>query len=391
MQKGIVYFISVAYIYHLLLAAFIFINSCNGQVKSNFPKDTKNKPNTIPDNQPKMIKTQGVVSGNVGCQLQDKAGNLWFSTGGEGAYRYDGKVFTNFTTKDGLSDNDVRAIIEDKAGNIVFGTKSGICQYDGKRFTSYSAINTLGILPITCLLEDRDGNLWFGTMGKGIYRYDGKTLTNFLNKAGHAFNLGEHHQLIMDILQDKNGNLWFSSWNGGGVWCYDGKAFKNYLPAADYYTSNEDGRSFPNSKPESYTHYLPTNSHTKSNDRITDDMIFSISEDKKGSLWFATRRHGACRYDGKSFTSFRENEGFVSYGINAIAEDKKGNIWLATDKNGVYCYDGKVFTNFTTNDGLINNSVRSILVDKNGNLWFGTRAFGLCRYDGKTFTIFSEH
>jgi ligand-binding sensor domain-containing protein len=37
-----------------------------------------------------------------------------------------------------LRDNDVRAIIEDKAGNIVFGTKSGICKYDGKSFVSFS-------------------------------------------------------------------------------------------------------------------------------------------------------------------------------------------------------------------------------------------------------------
>lgn len=82
-----------------------------GQVKTNLSKTTKNS-------LLKMIRTQGVVSGNVGCELQDKAGNLWFSTGGEGVYRYDGISFTNFTTKDGLSSNDVSAITQDKSGNI---------------------------------------------------------------------------------------------------------------------------------------------------------------------------------------------------------------------------------------------------------------------------------
>ena len=67
--------------------------SCNGQVKTNLPKENINQ-------QPKMIRTQGVMSGNVGCELQDKTGNLWFCTSGEGVYRYDGKSFTNFTTKD---------------------------------------------------------------------------------------------------------------------------------------------------------------------------------------------------------------------------------------------------------------------------------------------------
>lgn len=376
MQKLIFPFLGkMIYIFHLILCF-----SCNGQVKTNLPNENINQ-------QPKMKRTQGVMSGNVGCELQDKAGNLWFSTSGEGVYRFDGKSFTNFTTNDGLSSNDVSAIIEDKAGNILFGTKSGICKYNGKSFSKYSENADLNKMAISSLLEDKDGNLWLVTMNSGVYRYDEKKLTNFLNNDDHKFNLGEHSQSIIDILQDKNGNLWFSSWNGGGVWRYDGKTFKNYIPSADYYLRNEDNRSIGgNVQPN----YLSTFTNSQPSDNISDDMIFSISEDKVGNLWFATRRHGACRFDGKTFTSFRENEGFVSYGISSIMEDKKGNIWLATDKNGVFSYDGKAFKNFTTKDGLINDSVKSILEDKNGNIWFGTRGFGLSRYDGKTFTSFSE-
>jgi ligand-binding sensor domain-containing protein len=373
--------------YFLQTQVFTFLTiiflgtSCNGQVKTNLPKENINQ-------QPKMIRTQGVISGNVGCELQDKAGNLWFSTSGEGVYRYDGKSFTNFTTKNGLSSNEVSAIIEDKKGNILLGTKSGICKYDGEKFSKYFESDSLSKLVITSLLEDREGNIWLGTINSGVYRYDGKNLANFLNNDDFKFNLGTHNQLILDILQDKNGNLWFSSWNGGGVWRFDGKTFKNYLPSADYYLRNEDGRS--NNKNALPT-YLSNLTNSQPSNNISDDMIFSITEDKLGNLWFATRRHGACRFDGKTFTSFRENEGFVSYGISSILEDKKGDIWLATDKNGVFSYDGKTFKNFTTKNGLINDSVKSILEDKNGNIWFGTRWFGLSRYDGKTFTTFSQN
>ena len=372
--------------YFLQTQVFTFLTitflgtSCNGQVKTNLPKENINQ-------QPKMIRTQGVISGNVGCELQDKAGNLWFSTSGEGVYRYDGKSFTNFTTKDGLSSNDVSAIIEDRKGNILLGTKSGICKYDGEKFSKYFESDSLSKLVITSLLKDREGNIWLGTINSGVYRYDGKNLANFLNNDDFKFNLGTHNQLILDILQDKNGNLWFSSWNGGGVWRFDGKTFKNYLPSADYYLRNEDGRS--NNKNALPT-YLSNLTNSQPSNNISDDMIFSITEDKLGNLWFATRRHGVCRFDGKTFTSFRENEGFVSYGISSILEDKKRNIWLATEKNGVFSYDGKTFKNFTTKNGLINDSVKSILEDKNGNLWFGTRGFGLSRFDGKTFTNFSE-
>ncbi|MBK6364714.1 MAG: hypothetical protein IPF52_14990 [Saprospiraceae bacterium] len=52
-------------------------------------------------------------------------------------------------------------------------------------------------------------------------------------------------------------------------------------------------------------------------------MIHSMTEDKSGNIWFATRRHGICIYDGKKFTSFGESEVFLSYGVTTILEDKK--------------------------------------------------------------------
>lgn len=367
---------------HLLLSLLFVVTSCNGQVKTDLPKDNVSQQTPIKDNQSKIVRTQGVTSGNLSCELRDRDGNLWFSTGGEGVYRFDGKSFTNFTTDDGLCDDNATTIIQDKSGNILIGTNAGICKYDGKIFSQYFESDSLNQLRIISLFEDRNGNIWFGAMNKGIYRYDGTTLSNFLYKYEHPYFANKHEKFISDIVQDKNGNIWFSSFNRGGVWRYDGKILTNFLPSADYYSFKENERS--------NTNFPYVAKYVYSPDYISDDMIQSMTVDKAGNIWFATRRHGACRYDGKIFTNFGESEGFVSYGIAAILEDKKGIIWLGTDKNGVFSYDGTTFKNFTTADGLINNSVRSILEDKDGNLWFGTRQFGLSRYDGKTFTTFSE-
>jgi ligand-binding sensor domain-containing protein len=372
-------------IYYLPLL-LVFITSCNGQVKTDPTKTIINKQTQIEDDQPKIVRTLGTKYENVGCQLLDKHGNLWFSINGEGAYRYDGKSFTNFTTKDGLCNNDVGVIIQDRAGNILLGTKNGICRYDGHKFKKYPVPDTLSI---TCMLEDKDGNLWFGTMGKGIYRYNGITLDNFLNNNDHIFNLGNTNQLILDILQDKNGNIWFSSWNGGGVWRYDGNDFKNFLPSADYYKTNQDKRNFNN--PQSTFGNITYSTYAPSQDHITDDMIFSMTEDNLGNIWFATRNHGICRYNGKTFTTIGRKDGFNSGGAIAILQDDKNNFWITTGDIGVWYYDGKTFKNFTENDGLVSNSVMSVLKDKNNNLWFGTKGFGLSRYDGKTFTTFSKY
>ena len=120
-----------------LLLASTFLTSCNGQTKTEVKNDLSAEPESTSLVQPKLIKTQGSSEAdNVRCGLQDKQGNLWFGTTGEGVYRYDGKIFTQFTMKDGLLSNCVWSMLEDHSGNIWFGTGEGICRYDGKSITS---------------------------------------------------------------------------------------------------------------------------------------------------------------------------------------------------------------------------------------------------------------
>ena len=56
-----------------------------------------------------------------------------------GVTKYDGRSFTHYSTPQGLSDNIVYRILEDKSGNLWFGTRNGdLNKYDGKSFTHYS-------------------------------------------------------------------------------------------------------------------------------------------------------------------------------------------------------------------------------------------------------------
>lgn len=364
-----------------------FFSSCSAQVRTTSPAESADQGIISTPRHPKMIRTQGVQSGNISCELQDRDGNLWFSSGGEGVYRYDGKSFTNFTTKDGLCDNYTSTIIQDKSGNILIGTNAGICKYDGFFFYSYFEADSLKQMKIISLLEDWDGNIWFGAINKGIYQYDGTNLSHVHYEYEHPFLDNKYEKFISDIIQDKNGNIWFSSFNRGGVWRYDGIKLTNFLPPAEYYLYNENEYLYDDNIINFKSN---TAKYVHTGDYITDDMISSMTEDKTGNIWFATRRHGACRFDGKKFTSFAENEGFVSYGIRIILEDINGIMWFGTGKNGVFSYDGNSFKNYTIEDGLVNNSVFSMIEDKSGNLWFGTRGFGLSRFDGSSFTTFSE-
>lgn len=159
-----------------LILMSIFSTSSNGQTSTSQSTNNINS-HTKNEQHPKIVRTFGTKNETLRCELLDKDGNLWFSINGEGAYRYDGKSFTNFTIKDGLCNNNISSIIQDKSLNILFGTNKGIFKYGGKTFITIPMSDTLSI---TSLLEYREGNIWFGVINKGIYRYDGKNVSNFL-------------------------------------------------------------------------------------------------------------------------------------------------------------------------------------------------------------------
>jgi ligand-binding sensor domain-containing protein len=121
--------------FYILLISLSLLTSCNSQTKAQpqaqiFWQQI---------GQPKLVKTQGSnVSDNVHGIVQDKYGNLWFATTGEGVYVYDGKLFRQFTTTHGMNSNTIWCILEDKEGKIWIGKDAGVCVYNGKTFTHLS-------------------------------------------------------------------------------------------------------------------------------------------------------------------------------------------------------------------------------------------------------------
>lgn len=60
-----------------------------------------------------------------------------------GLSHFDGENFTNYTTADGLVDNEISAIIRDKNGFLWVGTEGGLSRFDGEHFTNYKTSDGL--------------------------------------------------------------------------------------------------------------------------------------------------------------------------------------------------------------------------------------------------------
>ena len=323
------------------------IEATGKTVPFTFPKSTPALPMRMKDNARYDIRyldvDQGLSSRFVVSQLQDRAGNLWFGTTA-GVSRYDGKSFVNFSEAEGLSHNLVSAMLEDRDGNLWFATDGGVDRFDGRTFTRFSEEEGLAYDIVSAMLEDRNGNLWFGTWGGGVSRYDGEYFVHFTVAEGLPNNT------IGAMMEDRSGNLWFGT--DGGVSRYDGESFVNFTV--------DEG--------------------------LSDNLVYSLLEDRDGTIWIGTD-NGLNRYDGKSFVHYTEAEGLSNNLIGAILEDASGNLWIGTDI-GVNRFDGRSFVHFTTTEGLSHNLIFSILKDRAGNLWFGTE-IGVNRFDSQSFVRYS--
>ncbi|MCF8254133.1 MAG: hypothetical protein K9I36_00480 [Bacteroidia bacterium] len=288
----------------------------------------------------------------VRTMYQDKKENYWFGTNGDGIIRYNGQILEKITI-DGIKPQfRVLKIVEDKAGNIWFGTSVGLIKYDGVKFKAFSFKEGLpGVnAEIWGLTIDKIGLIWVGSTG-GVFQFNGEKFIPFSLPDSKAENAKPmlSGKLVFKIIEDRNGTMWFAT-DGNGIFKYNKGKF----------------------------------THLTTNYGLVDNNTADILEDRKGNIWIGTFYGGVSKFDGKTFTNFTKDsiiEGEETYNLY---EDSQGNIWFTAEGFGVYKYDGENFKQYTTKDGLTSNVTLSILEDKKGQVWFGSWQ-GLCIFDGEKF------
>ena len=87
-----------------------------------------------------------------------------------------------FTSKDGLINDQVTAIIKDNRGLLWLGTPFGINWFDGKNFYEPAIQAHTGQLYVTNFYKDSSGTIWILTFYNGIYQYANGKFNNFLPK-----------------------------------------------------------------------------------------------------------------------------------------------------------------------------------------------------------------
>ncbi len=87
------------------------------------------------------------------------------------AQEYSDFYFTRVNGENGLSESNVKAILQDSYGFMWFGTKNGLNRYDGTSILQFDCDDLeegTGNHNIGALFEDKERNLWVGT-DRGVY------------------------------------------------------------------------------------------------------------------------------------------------------------------------------------------------------------------------------
>jgi len=321
------------------------------------------------------LKSQdGLASNTVFCTLQDQKGFLWVGTY-DGLNKYDGYKFKVYKRIEGdtssISDNKIRALCEDNAGNLWIGTwYSGLNKYDPKteKFTRYlyneNDSSSISANSITALYIDKSGKLWIGTVGGGLNSFDSERqkFHRYLSIPEDSSSLSDN--TIHTICEDENGTLWIGTGEGG-------------LNKFDRVK-----KTFSNFK------YDPNKSES-----IGSNYIMSLFEDQSGNFWIGTGNNGLNKFDRKTNQFLRYSDNLFSSSmicsnmIWSIYEDSEGILWIGTNDGGLVIFNRTMeqFTcyrkNYEDPMGLNDDAVISIYEDRSGILWFGTWNGGLNVYN----------
>lgn len=160
--------------------------------------------------------------------LQDRVGNIWFASNGNGVYRYDWQNIENISEKEGLSNNFVQSILEDRNGALWFSTRfGGLSRYQERLFTTFRFhLNVPSGLSTNFIwhgMEDRDcekpWGIWFATVGGGVYYFNGQEWIHY------GKNEGLDNLFVQSIYRDRKGLLWAGC--SGGLYRMEGRKFIN--------------------------------------------------------------------------------------------------------------------------------------------------------------------
>ena len=352
--------------------------------------------------------TPAFSENNVFCLMVSRDDSLWIGMEGGGLLRYRNEMFRAFTRKDGLTNDFVRAVYQDRKGTIWVGTDNGLFQIAGDRVQRVDNSVSLPPIAVHSIHEDRGGRLWVG--GSRFFRLENGSATEY-RLPGEA-----SQNRVKSILETRDGTIWVGTISGlqklepsgpaavgfrkvteiagtvrflretsdGTLWIgtighglhtyrdgrFAGITAPNALPSNTLLNLFEDvEKNLWIGTQGGMVRFSKTPVRTVSLPDAGDSDAETIYQDRNSDLWVAAvnlfrYRHGkATPYQFPGLSGVR---------IRNVFRDRAGALWIGTEGRGAYRQVGSQIVQYSTKEGLVNNFVRAFLQSRDGSVWIAT-------------------
>lgn len=344
----------------------------------------------------------GLSNNQVNAILKDSNGFMWFGTA-SGLNRYDGYDIRIYRSRKddetSLPDNYIEDIQEDGAGNLWILTGAGYVLYNTAADAFQRDVEAwmwnIGITGTPTLLHiDREKNYWIFVAGKGVYRCRPGDKTAELTQITTELLSG---RAITDMAECAEGIL--LACDNGTLFCLDREAagVKWTVPTVtEEWEKGKTGvfslfvdrneRVWMYCVAGMWIYHLSQKTwelHSLRND--TYNTVRAVAQDKYGNIWVGRDQDGVevITPAGKRQRLMNDpNNGRTlnNNTITALYEDADGTMWVGTYKKGVSFYNESIFKFGLADVGDIN----CVEAGKDGTVWLGTNDRGLVKWNIRT-------
>jgi ligand-binding sensor domain-containing protein len=304
----------------------------------------------------------GLSFNDVRALLEDRNGNLWIGTAGGGLNRMSGGSFSHLMRTDGLGDDHALALLEDDEGGVWVGTRAGVVRLRDTSVTISTVQEGLRADAVVQAQTGADGAIWFSTYGGGLHRLDHGRLTVYDTSNGYPDNyLGALHVA-------RDGAVWAGVGTNQLVRVQDGRI--SVFDTGNRYVKSigEDDQGLllglsraglQRLKGGKVVPYL-----SASGEAIRETFINAIHHARDGTLWVGSS-DCLLAIRGGQVTRYPRQ-------IDSIYEDARGTIWLSCRPGLVSFRDGR-FTSYGGAAGLDKSLFFGTLEDDEGHLWLNSQ------------------